>query len=870
MFLHTLANPSEIPSPRRKVVDRVSRGIVWWGRPHATGSQKWGPMNNFIMHSVCDGARPRALAAKHFFYRNALLSAMMRDRGSVRYLVASSLCGKTALAATYAEIVFQYVHTLWLNGRSACFQRDLVSGFLVEEGLAHVEGGLVVIEDVPELDEATARILWEACGSFLSHGAEVIVTTTPGADPLAAFADHCLVLRAHDLVYGRADMQALRECEPSFVPPLDRGTPADWVPGLALHGVRSYDEFLAELLFDQDPDQRRATCALLALEDTTVDVVHDLSGIAREDLNGDLFPFIEVHPVDGAITARGIPFEAALRACVPYVSPEGMSAGFVVGLADALVASGAFDRAVRLLAALAPSATRTSWLVAHEADLLSAPALLAGESLYRSLQPDRHAQAADVRAASLVRRSVLGDRQAVESLARLARKGEASLRVRLTAASWAYLLGSHTDRDQPEAGATEGIAAVGRWVPNERLAPEARVLLAFWAHAHELPAACARVAALEEAERAATTLSLACACVARAALAKGEPVPPAFERQALEALDAGSGITMEQHLLRVALAALGQAGLCSHPVLLPKPLEDDRFERTLKDQSVSYTRMLVGEGPRTKVGGQTPPREPRGSFPVLSVQLFGRLSIAFDGVEADLSSLSRRKDRILLALLVVNAGKEVSCRAVAEKLWPRSVPSKALHNFYNSLSHVRTALTLPSGAEPYVARSQGVVCLRSDLLKSDYLELGELCRVASSKVIEPEARARSFERIEEIFRGTFMPASGPDAFTEAVRASVKRQVVASVASAMRALSSEGAYSEVLPMARAVIEWDANCEIAYAELMRAQAACGMRMNVVETWQDYLAQVDAAGLDASPSVRSLYDSIVDGSCDVAVLA
>ena len=116
-------------------------------------------MNNFIMHSVCDGARPRALAAKHFFYPNALLSAMMRNRGSVRYLVAPSLCGKTALAATYAEVVFQYAHTLWFNGKSACFQRDLVSGLLVEEGLAHVDGGLVVIEDVPELDEATARLL---------------------------------------------------------------------------------------------------------------------------------------------------------------------------------------------------------------------------------------------------------------------------------------------------------------------------------------------------------------------------------------------------------------------------------------------------------------------------------------------------------------------------------------------------------------------------------------------------------------------------------------------------------------------------------------------------------------------------------------
>jgi DNA-binding SARP family transcriptional activator len=822
-------------------------------------------MNNFILRSVCNGSRPRALAAKHFFYRNALLSAMMRDRTHVRYLVAPALCGKTALAATYAEVVLQFRSTLWFNGKSACFQRDLVAGTLVEEGLRHVADGLVVIEDVPALDEASAQLLWEACASFLSHGVEVVVTATPGADPLAAHRDECLVFGAHDLVYGREDMQALRDCEPSFVPPFDRGKPADWVPGLALHGAHSYDEFLAELMSDQGSERRRATCALLALEETTVDTVRALSGVSVGDLSPDVFPFVDVHPVDGTILARGIPFEAALRSCVPYVSEEGISAAFVVALADILASQGAYERAARLLVALAPADTRATWLRDHEADVLSAPALMAAETVYRSLQPERHAQASDVRTASLVRRSLLGDRQALESLARAARKGDAPLRVRLTAASWSFLLSSGSGHADVAYGATEGVAAVGRWVPTDRLAPDTRILLAFWAHARDLDESFAHLVALDEEQGAATTEALALACALRAALAAGMRVPQAIDERARRALESGASITMEQHLLRAALAALGEAGLRPVVAPLPKPLEDDRLERALKDQIVSYSRMLVGEVPPP-----APAREVGGSFPVLTVQLFGRLSVAFDGVECDLSILSRKKDRVLLALLVINAGKEVNCKAVAEKLWPRSVPAKALHNLYNSLSHVRTALTLPSGAEPYVARSQGMVCLRSDLLQSDYLELGELCRAASSKVIEPEARARTFERIEEIYRGAFMPASGADEITEAVRAAVRRQVVSSVVSAMRALSSEGAFAEVLPMARAVVEWDATCEIAYAELMRAQAACGLRMSVVETWEAYLAQVDAAGLDASPRIRSLYDSIVDGSLDVALFA
>lgn len=827
-------------------------------------------MNNFILHSVCNGTRPRVLAAKHFFYRNALLARMMRNRSRVRYLVAPSLCGKTALAATYAEVVRQFRNTLWFNGKSACFQRDLISGVLVEESLLHAPEGLVVIEDVPVLDGAVAQMLWDACSRFLSQGVEVIVTATPGSDPLASYAGECLVLTASDLVYRREDMQALRETDPSFVAPLDHGKPADWVPGLALHGVRSYDEFLAELLADQEPSCRRATCALVVLEESTVEAVQALTGVAKDALSLDRFPFAEVHPVDGTIVARGIPLEAVLRSCVPYVSEGGIHAAFVVALADALAASGAPDRAAELLVSLAPAEARATWLRDHEADLLSMPALTAAESVYRSLQPERHAQAGDVWVASVVRRSLLGDRQALESLARTARKGDRPLQVRLTAASWAYLLSPAGAHAAGGWGSTEGVAAVGRWVPADRLAPGTQALLAFWAHSRDLSVAFDRLAALDDGGDAATTGSLALACALRAALAAGMPVPAELDARARDFLESGSGITMEQHLLRAALACLGEAGLRPAAAPLPKSLEDDRLERALKDQVVSYSRMLVGEGGQPTGGRKASAKEPRGSFPILSVQLFGRLAISFDGMEGDLAPLSRRKDRALLAVLVVNAGKEINCKQVAERLWPRSVPMKALHNFYNSLSHVRAALTLPSGAEPYVTRSQGVVCLRGDLVQSDYRELGELCRVASSKAIEPEARARAFERIEEICQGTFMPACGADAFTEAVRASVKRQVCASVVKAMRALSSEGAFTEVLPMARAVLEWDPNCEIAYSELMRAQAACGLRMNVVETWEAYLAQVDKAGLDASPGVRALYDSIVDGSCDVAQLA
>lgn len=114
--------------------------------------------------------------------------------------------------------------------------------------------------------------------------------------------------------------------------------------------------------------------------------------------------------------------------------------------------------------------------------------------------------------------------------------------------------------------------------------------------------------------------------------------------------------------------------------------------------------------------------------PRLTVNLFGRLEVKVGDVAVESGHLSRQKVRSLLALLVLNRGRDVSRDRLAAQLWPESSASCRRKNFYATWSQLRSALSTPEGDCPYLVRHQNGVCIEARLLASDVLELEEVCR----------------------------------------------------------------------------------------------------------------------------------------------
>ncbi|MCQ4882332.1 hypothetical protein NE624_18815, partial [Alistipes onderdonkii] len=66
----------------------------------------------------------------------------------------------------------------------------------------------------------------------------------------------------------------------------------------------------------------------------------------------------------------------------------------------------------------------------------------------------------------------------------------------------------------------------------------------------------------------------------------------------------------------------------------------------------------------------------------------------------------RQKVKTLLTLLVLNRGREFPRDRLVGIMWPASETDSARKNFYSVWSHLRRALSGPSGACPYLVRQQ--------------------------------------------------------------------------------------------------------------------------------------------------------------------
>ncbi len=143
--------------------------------------------------------------------RNRLVSAMLQDRGVLRLLSAPHGFGKSMLAHEYGMRLFPREKLVWVDARAPEFLQALDCGRVLSDcapaGLG--EGSLVVIDDIPYLDEVRAKTLSDGIDALLYARVEVVVTTLPSHDVLRFLQPDRLLFRAGDLLVDRAESDAL-------------------------------------------------------------------------------------------------------------------------------------------------------------------------------------------------------------------------------------------------------------------------------------------------------------------------------------------------------------------------------------------------------------------------------------------------------------------------------------------------------------------------------------------------------------------------------------------------------------------------------------------------------------------------------------
>lgn len=248
--------------------------------------------------------------------------------------------------------------------------------------------------------------------------------------------------------------------------------------------------------------------------------------------------------------------------------------------------------------------------------------------------------------------------------------------------------------------------------------------------------------------------------------------------------------------------------------------------------------------------------------PVLHVNLFGGLDVRIGSDAVDPRLLRRQKVKMLLAVLVLNKGREISYDKLSEILWPGKDHATSRKNYYAVWSQLRRALSTPDGACPYLVRDGGGCKLDARMVETDVSLFEETCRELLLGKPSFEDCERLLTVVNESFSDDLLPSEQGSDYIEHKRADFRMRLVDAMVAASSHLVGIGEAGMALWFAREALTRDATREDVYVALMEAQIAANQRAAALGTYfslRRYLAE--ELGIDPSAKTVRLYREIIE---------
>ncbi len=863
-------------------------------------------MSTYLVNAACKGYPPKHLAAARHRSRPDLTARLLRERQVVRFVVAPGGFGKTALILEYAQTVYGYRHVFWIDARSPCFLRDLDRAIIAETLLsADSERFLAVIEDVPLLNAQRVEALSRSFDALLDRGCEVVVTCTPLCDAFGRLQHDRLKLTARDLLLSDAELDGVRTSEEKASLPASKLPAAQRVAGIRWAPAGEARAFAQAVFCEELPSDilLAAIVALVLQEGCLADIdAFGPCGTGTVSLLAENYPYVGIDRKRDVFEAVRLPIEdlvdgmegnmEGMVSCSRFASRDAL----VSRLADILVTRSSAHRACLLMGMLGSLQARAAWLADHGCDLLDASCVLPAVELYGSLRGGLGSAASVLSADQSARLLVLGDDRCACQLARRPLGDvDAPEAARATAALVLFRGGSGDARtlalSQLAMLADDlGDGAAGRTDP---LSGE------IWKPLARMAVACDRSPTLAAATWCACldagvdcrALLLGASWILKQAISAKEGggahrpdggTPPlgddglarvaAYVRERGDAraplpcglFEAMAGVTLERACECGAVDVPpphAKASLAMHRVEVGLFVQRSAYERVARERA-DQRRGFVLTHPdsfRAEAGLRL---EGETLEPLLTVNLFGGLDVRIGDAPVDPRCFRRQKVKTLLALLVLNRGREFSRDALVQLLWPESTIESARKNFYGIWSLLRRALVTPAGICPYLIRQQNGLRLDGRLLVTDVAQLESLCRALQLEHPGSGGWAALLSQVNERFSDDLLPSECDNEHIMRRRVDYRNRLVDALVSASNRLIRAGDVQEGLWFARTALVRDHTREDAYTALMNAQLAVGQRTAALETYfscRRFLA--DELGIDPSLETMGLYHAIIE---------
>lgn len=861
-------------------------------------------MSDFLIQAACHGCRPLNTVQKRYCSRPDLITRLLRERHVARFIVAPEGFGKSSIAAEYSDTVFHFEHVFWIDAKSPCFLRDLDNEHIATTLLGEDDKAfLVVIEDVPLLDSGRVELFLKEIDCILDRDCEVLVTCVPSCDAFHRHHDR-IKLNPADLLLSDTEVDMLRtgaqrEAEPAYLMP-----PSRRIAVLVWGSSSERESFLTTLMHEELPaDLCLLVFIILSLQEGSLSDLSAFSSCDTESvaLLACRYPYLGIDRQQECFDAILLSIDEIAAVFAPRLDALAQCSSFSNGdvlsarIADVLVKYRKFSRACAVARLLLGRTARAQWLACRESRLIEGVCLVPACQVYESLGSEKTECAVLLDTQEAYRKALLKDGVAACSLARkvintpdastvlkvvasliLAHcaEGDECLQASRVAASLACTLVQNACEAKDAllasyrslaAGASVRAAfgvscaeAVKTWLVWYEQGVRGKVMMQSGAWILE----CATALSQEDTRIAK---DLPAASIDRIASALRIQVMQC-QNDTMNLFDGIAGASFERAC---------EQKVVSVPPLTPSVLlAVHRVELSLFNQRNVYERLERKKDVRKRVLAHTCPDTlhfEQGGFtspalleaqPMLTVNLFGGLEVYIGKERVDATLFRRQKVKVLLALLVLNRGREFSRDRLVSLLWPESALDAARKNFYGIWSILRRALTTPTGTCPYLIRQQRGLRIDANLLISDVMRLDEICNILLFERAEYGGWAQVLSQIDERFSDDILPSESENEAIVGRRAECRDKLVDALLSASSRLVGAGDARQGLWFARAALQHDRTREDVYTMLMKAQLGSGQRTAALETYfacRRFL--VEDLGIDPSVETMRLYYSIIE---------
>ncbi len=236
---------------------------------------------------------------------------------------------------------------------------------------------------------------------------------------------------------------------------------------------------------------------------------------------------------------------------------------------------------------------------------------------------------------------------------------------------------------------------------------------------------------------------------------------------------------------------------------------------------------------------------------VVEFRILGPLEAVADGRSLPLGGV---KQRAVLALLLLEAGRVVSTDRLIDALWSGEPPAAATASLHNFVSQLRRSL----GAETIETRPPGYL-MRLDAGQLDLANVRRL--VDEARTSDPLRRARLLGDALSLWRGEPLAELAYEAFAQGEIARLVELRLALEEERAEAELALGHHGELVRDLEALVREHPLRERLRGQLMLALYRSGRQAEALETYRlGRTALVDTLGVEPSPLLQQLHASIL----------